>query len=299
MATMKPFLKWVGGKTQILDDVLGRFPRDIQNYHEPFLGGGSVLLGILSRRSSRISGTIYASDSNPALIGLYKNIQSNIDPLLVHLRSILHDFNEAVGEEVNRAPTTLAEAKTSPESFYYWIRARYNALPPVEKDAPAASAMFLFLNKTCFRGLYREGPRGFNVPFGNYKRPAVYEETYLRSVSELIQDVVFTCCSFTEAWTRVGSGDFIYADPPYVPETATSFVNYTEDGFGAASHQALFALCAGCAAKGAHFLLSNADVPLVRENFPVATYTTQVLLCKRAINSKRPNAVTNEVLIAN
>jgi DNA adenine methylase len=296
MATMKPFLKWVGGKTQILDDVLGRFPRDIQNYHEPFLGGGSVLLGLLSRRSSRITGTVYASDANPALIGLYKNIQSNLDEMLGHLQILLRDFGEAVGEEVNRAATTIVAAKSSPESFYYWVRSRYNLLGPAERTTAAASAMFLFLNKTCFRGLYREGPRGFNVPYGNYKRPAVYDEAHLRSVSELIQGVVFTCCSFTEAFTRVGAGDFVYADPPYVPETATSFVDYTEDGFGADNHRALFALCT---ARGVRFLMSNADVPLVRENFPEPTYSTQVLLCKRAINSKRPNAMTNEVLITN
>jgi len=295
----KPFLKWVGGKTQILDEVLRLFPKQIQNYHEPFLGGGSVLLGLLSQKTTiQVSGKIYASDINPALIGLYTNIQTRVDDVIREVKTILKEFQSCKGTVVNRKPVSLEEAMTSPESYYYWIRKQYNLIPPGQKDSLLASAMFLFLNKTCFRGVYREGPNGFNVPFGHYKNPSIIDDTHLKEVSTLIKDVIFTVQPFTDSFQRITSGDFVYIDPPYAPEQDTSFVSYTADGFGIETHTALFKLCKELPPQ-VNLLMSNANVKLVKDSFPIPAYITRIIPCRRAIHSKKPESTTTEVLITN
>jgi len=298
----KPFMKWVGGKTQIINDVIALFPKVMNNYHEPFLGGGSVLLALLSHKTSgtiHVSGKIYASDLNSNLIGLYKNIQSNPDPLIAEVKKLSEGFAKCNGTIVNRKASNLEEALTSPESYYFWIRSRFNALSNEERTTVAASAMLLFMNKTCFRGVYREGPHGFNVPFGNYKNPSIMDEDHIKSVSTLIKDVVFTNCSFSDSLTNTVSGDFVYLDPPYAPEHDTSFVSYTSDGFNLDNHKMLFELCSDMSVKNVKMLMSNADVHLVKDAFPSPIYTTHVISCRRAIHSKEPSSRTNEVLITN
>lgn len=302
MPIVKPILKWVGGKSQIIEEVLHLFPKEIKNYYEPFLGGGSVLFGLLSLIQEGkivLRGKIYASDLNPHLIHLYTNVRQSPDQIIEEVRQIMNEYTALTGTTILRKPTSKAEALTSQESYYFWIRIQFNALSNEEKASPKASAMLLFLNKTCFRGLYREGPNGFNVPFGHYKNPSILDEGHIRAVAQLLKDVIFIHASFTEAFSKVQDGDFIYLDPPYAPENETSFVGYTGDGFNLEHHTQLFNLCDGLRAKGVRFLMSNADVPLVRNAFPEPTYTTKTILCRRAIHSKKPDSKTNEVLVMN
>lgn len=299
---LKPFMKWVGGKTQIITDVIAKFPKEMNNYHEPFLGGGSVLLALLSCKQSgtiRVSGTIYASDLNSNLIGLYKNIQSHPDTFIDEVKKLVEEFVRCENKTVNRTAKNITEALTSQESYYFWIRARFNALSKEDRASIVGSSMLLFLNKTCFRGVYREGPRGFNVPFGNYKNPTILDEDDIKTVSVLIQGVVFSTCTFAESFNRVVYGDFMYLDPPYAPETDKSFVAYNSDGFKLDNHKLLFELCAGLKQKSVKMLMSNADVHLVKEAFPSPNYMTKIISCRRAINSKEPDSRTNEVLITN
>jgi DNA adenine methylase len=297
---VKPFMKWVGGKTQIIGEVMALFPKEMNNYHEPFLGGGSVLFALLAHVRNgtiKVSSKIHASDLNSNLISLYQNIQSDPDGIIAEVRKLSDEFAECRAEPVNRKAATLEAALGSPESYYFWTRARFNALQ--DHTSLEASAMLLFMNKTCFRGVYREGPNGFNVPFGNYKNPCILDADHIRTVSALIKDVVFTHCAFDACLSKIEPGDFVYLDPPYAPETGTSFVSYTSDGFNLDDHNRLFKLCAEMKAKNVRMVISNADVQLVRDAFPSPAYTTKIISCRRAINSKEPDARTNEVLIMN
>lgn len=304
MEITKPFMKWAGGKTQIIEDVMALFPPEMNNYHEPFLGGGSVLLALLSHKMNgrfKITGKIYASDLNSNLIGLYQNIQYHPEAFITEIKKLTDEFAKCKGTVIHRKPTTLEDALTSPESYYFWIRTKFNSLSKIERSSLAGSAMLLFMNKTCFRGLYREGPNGFNVPFGNYKNPAIIDEDHIRSVSTLIQDVIFMNCSFSESLANdvLNSADFVYLDPPYAPENNTSFVSYTSAGFGIEEHTALFTLCGEFKKKNVRMLMSNADVSLVKSAFAPPSYSIKVICCRRAIHSKNPDSHTNELLITN
>ena len=220
----KPILKWVGGKTQIIDKLIAGFPPEINNYREPFLGGGSVLFALLShvkRGAIKISGNIYAYDLNGPLIHVYKNIQMRHNELYDMLQQIIAEFNECGNGEINRKPATIQEAKIAKENYYYWIRSKYNKLSLDDKQDIIGSAMFIFLNKTCFRGVFRVGPRGFNVPYGHYNNPEIINKNHLQEIHDLIQNVIFECSDFNVSVQNVEPDDFVYLDPPYAPETDT------------------------------------------------------------------------------
>lgn len=298
----KPILKWVGGKTQIIDNLIMDFPNEMNNYHETFLGGGSVLMAFLSYVNSgivKIHGNIYAYDLNEPLIYTYKNIQNNHNELYDQLREIINEFNSCGNGELNRKPANIDEAKQLKENYYYWIRSKYNELCLTNRQNILCSAMFIFLNKTCFRGVFRVGPRGFNVPYGHYNKPEIINKDHLDEIHNLIQNVIFECRDFNTSLTNVEPNDFVYLDPPYAPETSTSFVGYTENGFNIEQHDNLFKLIHNLTNTNKKIMLSNADVTLVRENFTNDNYNITSILCKRSINSKNPDAKAKEVIIKN
>jgi len=295
---IKPILKWVGGKTQIIDNIIKEFPLEINNYHEIFLGGGSVLLALLSYvkiGNIKINGKIYAYDINEPLIYMYKNIQSNHNELYNEIQLLIEDFNSCGNGELNRKPKNIEEAKTLNENYYYWIRSEYNK-SDFDRNSVKGSAMFIFLNKTCFRGVFRIGPNGFNVPYGNYKKPEIINKEHLEKVSSIIKDVEFQCSDFRESLKNIEKNDFVYLDPPYAPETNNSFVGYTKDGFNIQSHNDLFQLIHKLTEKNIKIVLSNSDVELVRENFK-EKYNIKSIICKRSINSKTPDAKVKELII--
>ena len=298
----KPFLKWVGGKTQILDKLIVDFPIEINNYREIFLGGGSVLFALLSyvkNGAIKIHGNIYAYDLNEALVYTYKNIQTCHEELYDSLQRIITEFNDCGNGEINRKPANIEEAKIAKENYYYWIRSEYNKLCLTDKRCILCSAMFIFLNKTCFRGVFRVGPNGFNVPYGHYNNPEIINKEHLDEIHDLIEDVIFECRDFSTSLEKIETDDFIYLDPPYAPEKETSFVGYTENGFNIEQHNHLFKRIHSLTDTNKKIMLSNADVSLVRSNFTSEKYSISSILCKRSINSKNPEAKAREVIITN
>ena len=298
---IKPIIKWVGGKSQIIDKIINNFPKEMNNYREIFLGGGSVLLTLLSyvkKGIIKINEGIYAYDVNETLIYMYKNIQTRHNELYDCLMNLINEFNKCGNDEINRNPMNIDEAIKNKENYYYWIRKNYNKLSNDERNDIIGSAMFIFLNKTCFRGVFRIGPNGFNVPYGHYKNPEIINKNHLEEINELIQNVIFECYDYSISLNNIENNDFIYLDPPYAPEISTSFVGYTKEGFNIDQHINLFNLIHKLTDENKKMMLSNADVTLVRDNFD-ERYRIIEVVCKRTINSKNPEAKTKEVIIMN
>ena len=307
--TIKPLLKYVGGKTQILKEVLTRFPpaSTIRNYYEPFVGGGSVLFAFLENNPD-FKNKVIAADLNPRLINFYKVVRNRVEEFLIEIRKLVEEYNAI------KAVAGADADGASQESFYYTQRVRYNTEATIDdvgsgSGSVLSAALFLFLNKTCFRGLHRCGPRGFNVPFGHYKNPAIYDEAHVRAVSALLARVELRCEDFAAVCADAAAGDFVYLDPPYVPvdrdgseedNKKNSFTSYNLDGFGPADHERFFTLCEGLRSeeKGVSWLMSNSEVALVTSRFTVEKgYETAVVSCRRAISPKEPGSRVNEVLI--
>ena len=294
----KPFLKWVGGKTQIINDIIRKFPSEMENYHELFIGGGSVLLALLSLQKQKkitIKQRIYAYDINKMLINVYKNIQKNKEELFSYISTYITEYDSIKGSVINRKPVNIEEAKTSKESYYYWIRKKYNN---IDKSTIECSALFMFINKTCFRGMYREGPNGYNVPYGHYKKtPTIITKEDLDYISDLIKDVEFIQSDFNNSIKKINKGDFVYLDPPYAPENEKSFVGYTKDGFNLETHKKLFVEIIKLDKQKINFVMSNVKVDLVMKYFK--EYNCEDIIARRAINSKKPGSTTTEVIIYN
>jgi DNA adenine methylase len=276
---MKPILKWVGGKQRLLDAVFASFPASMNNYIEPFVGGGSVLLRLLEleeKKEIEVRGRIYAYDINPHLIALYQHVQS-------HPR----DLGQRIAEYM--AGYESAECK---KAHYYQLRATYNAAAAgIDR-----SALFVVLNKLCFRGMYRESASGFNVPFGHYKKtPKVPSIEELEKLSAALQRVVFAQADFRESLPTAQPGDFLYCDPPYYPLKKESFTGYCSSGFDEAAHDALFQRLLQL--SDVSFALSNADVPYVTKLF--GHYNIKKIRVTRAINAKNPGSTAGEVIIDN
>lgn len=297
-----PIVKWVGGKRKQADDLLRQFPKTIHNYHEPFVGGGSVLFAVL--QTIQVKGIVYAYDTNESLIHMYINIQQQPARVYTETHKLAKRLFAITASTpnnvVNRNPTNELEAVTCQESFYYWIRSLFNQMSDNDKKSVLGTAYFIFINKTCFRGLFRVSDNGFNVSFGNYKNPEIINEANVLAVSALIKNVVFQCMDFRESLSNrncVVSGDFVYLDPPYAPINPTSFVKYTINGFSKEDHLALFHHIKTFNERRVLFIMSNSEAPLVVnafENFPMRTVS-----CKRAIHSSKPNSIANELVISN
>lgn len=300
----KPFLKWVGGKTQLLDNIINYIPKEINNYHEIFLGGGSVLLATLSLQKQNkinISGNIYAYDFNPALINTFTQIKKNHIEVITELAIIVNEFNTiSINTLGQRGAPDIDETtyKITREHYYYWIRNIFN---DCEKTDGLAAAYFIFLNKTGFRGMYREGKNGFNIPYGLKDRksiPKILDEMCLKKISELIQNVEFIHSDFRDSINKVKKNDYIYLDPPYVPFPDTkSFVDYNKDGFDKNTHEELFKLVNELGRKNIKFALSNHKVELVMEK--LNGFNFENIIARRAINSKNPGQTAKEVIVSN
>lgn len=247
-ARAKPFVKWVGGKGQLLEQLTALLPKDFAArdnliYVEPFVGGGAMLFHILSTYPNIKKAII--NDLNTELITVFRIVKQQPEELISALRQLQEDFY---------ALTTEAERKV----FYLEQRTRYNA---DRSDALATAARFIFLNRTCFNGLYRVNSKGkFNVPFGKAKNPKICDEETIRADSVLLQKVEILNGDFAAVLPAIEGKAFFYFDPPYRPLTATaSFTAYSKDGFGDDQQVRLADFCRSLDRAGHQWLLSNSD----------------------------------------
>jgi DNA adenine methylase len=311
MENIIPVIKWVGGKTQIMSDVFALFPKEISTYYEPFIGGGSVLFELLNRleRNEIKVTNICISDINKNLIDLYNCIKNNEDELLQYLHKFKKKYDQAPINNNNEKRKKIVIFKTmkenkeaSKEHLYYFYRKIFNKLKMTNENNVKKSALFIFLNKTSFRGVYRENLSGFfNVPFGNYEKLEMFTTQNIKRCSELFNkyNVSFVNIHFINLIGKIkfDKNTFVYLDPPYYPENETSFTSYTSDDFNKEQHVNLTNLCKFINQKNSKFLLSNSDTKFIKDN--LKEFHIKIINCKRQINSKNPGATTNEVLIYN
>jgi DNA adenine methylase len=265
-----PLLTWAGGKRALLHDLLRYVPATLPRYFEPFAGGATLFFNLAPQRA-------VLADANAQLISLYE---------------VVRDQPEALIRALDVLQPHVLDAE-----FYYKLRARpTDTLDPVQR-----AARLIYLNKTCYNGLYRENRRGqFNVPFGRYHRPpALYNPDNLRAAATVLARATLLCADFEQAVAGAEPGDFVYFDPPYVPLNATaSFTRYTRASFGEREQRRLADVFRALAERGCRVLLSNSDTPLVRALY--AGFPCEVVRASRNINSRADGrAQIAELLVSN
>ncbi len=244
--TVKPFIKWAGGKSQLLNEIREKYPKKIEKYCEPFVGGGAVLLDVLANFQPT---EVLINDINSELVNTYCQVKTNVENLI---------------EQLSNLQTAFWAADTDKRKLIYSSkRDRFNEMK-VNGDKNInleKAALFIFLNKTCFNGLYRVNRKGlFNVPIGSYKNPPICDADNLRYVSKLLQGVQINCGDYKECAEFIDEKTFVYIDPPYRPLTATaSFTSYSENEFGDNEQIELGRFIDEITAKGAMAAASNSD----------------------------------------
>ena len=273
-ADIAPFVKWAGGKRQLLSQIKARMPEQYNNYYEPFVGGGAVMFGLLPSK-------VLINDINEALINAYKQISALPEVFL----QVVNEFDTEMWEDG--------------KEYYYFLRKHYNdKLMKAEYDVELA-ALFVFINKHCFNGLYRVNGKGlFNVPYNNSRKASVDERT-IRNVSEYLKGVTITDGDFEDACVNAEKGDFVFLDSPYAPLNPTSFESYTKEGFDIESHKRLAELYDELTFRGCYCMLTNHNTRLINEMYGHKGYKIDVVSVKRMINSDASNRVGEEVIICN
>lgn len=292
---VKPFLKWAGGKGQLLKEIEAYYPFETGNitkYAEPFVGGGAVLFDILSKYNLE---AVYISDINAELINTYRTIRDDIDALIEMLTAMQNSF--------------LPLNTDARKAYYLSKRERFNNLKisNVESANVEKAALMIFLNKTCFNGLYRVNRKGlFNVPMGAYKNPLICDESNLRAVSEKLQKVTIVCGDYRQSANFIDENTFVYFDPPYRPITDTaSFTAYSENQFGDSEQIELAHFADEITRKGAKVVVSNSDPKNTNadDDFFDVIYSTHKIRrveAVRMINCKsEARGKINELLISN
>ena len=237
---LSPFLKWAGGKRQLLDKIIDRMPKSFNNYYEPFIGGGALLFELQPAKA-------VINDINASLINAYITIAEK--PF---------EFISAVTELDSQIPE-------DGKAYYYSLRERYNnKLVKTEYDTELA-ALFVFLNKHCFNGLYRVNAKGlFNVPYNNSKRESINNESII-AISEYLKNVKIMQGDFEKACNDAQRGDFVFFDSPYAPLNPTSFESYTKEGFDIESHKRLANLFEKLTDKGCYCMLTNHNTEFIND----------------------------------
>jgi DNA adenine methylase len=262
-ATAKPFVKWVGGKRQIISDLERHSPASFGRYHEPFVGGGALFFHLRHKSTSAPAFPAFLTDSNERLIRTYLGVQRDVTGVIRLLRKY---------------------EKEHCKGFFLSERER----PDVDSGTSVeVAAWFIYLNRTAFNGLYRVNSRNiFNVPFGKYAKPLICDEKNLRACAEALRDTELEYRGFESVLTRARKGDFVYFDPPYQPLTATSkFTDYTSKGFGDRDQERLCEVALELKTRGVHVLLSNSSAPFIKDLYKKKDFTHIPVQARRSVNS--------------
>ncbi len=264
LSNLKPFIKWAGGKRALLPELLRLMPKDFNNYFEPFIGGGALFfelskLGLLNGKKA------YLFDANDELINTYQTVKKQPKKLLKQLR----EFQTKHSEE-----------------FYYATRAMDRELNFKSLPAEIRAARFIYLNKTCFNGLWRVNSKGYhNVPIGRYKNPIIYDEDTIMAASTALQNAEIRHADFAKVLDFADKGDFVYFDPPYYPLNATSsFTAYHENVFLDEEQKRLHGVFKELAGRGASVMHSNSDTEFIKGLYK--GYQIEFVEVNRFINSK-------------
>ncbi len=292
--SLKPFVKWVGGKSQLLGELEKMLPADgdkvLTKYCEPMVGGGALLFNILSKYNFE---ELYICDINAELINAYQVVKSDVDCL--------------IGKLLKMQTLFLPMDESGRKSYYYSVRDKFNSVPLSNASAIDKAAYFIFLNKTCFNGLYRVNRKGqFNVPMGAYKNPTICDEENLRNINKALQNVTVVCGDYSLSENFIDKDTFVYIDPPYRPISETSgFTSYNTDAFDDSEQIRLSEFINEINGCGAKIVLSNSDPKNVNPEDSFfddlyKDYSIKRVSATRMINSKADNrGKINELLISN
>jgi DNA adenine methylase len=268
--TPGPIVKWAGGKSRLIHELLARAPAEFDRYYEPFVGGGALFFRLQPHAA-------VLGDKNPDLIEMYRSVAGDVEAVLRRLRS---------------------HRQRHDAEYYYQMRERWNT--GAFRAGADRAAAFIYLNKTCYNGLWRVNSRGlFNVPAGRYAAPTIYEPDALRAASRALAGADLTYGSFADSVASARKGDFVYFDPPYHPVTQTArFTSYTAGSFCDDDQRTLADVARDLANRGCHVMLSNSDTPFIRELYK--DFRIDRVMCARAINSvgKKRGHVA-EVIVTN
>ncbi|MCO6432171.1 MAG: DNA adenine methylase [Deltaproteobacteria bacterium] len=268
----RPFLKWAGGKRQLLPQLLSRIPHEVNGYFEPFIGGGALFFAAFRRFKRAV-----LSDINPELINAYLAVRDHPQALIRDLRKHRYD-----------------------EEYYYALRDADRSRAFARWGSVRRAARLIFLNKTCYNGLYRVNSQGyFNVPFGRYVDPVIYDADNIMACSRALKDARIMNGSFDQIAAKARRGDFVYFDPPFAPLSKTaSFTSYTKFGFNDQMQIALRDLCRALDNKGVRFMVSNSSASQVFEIY--SDFFIERVPAARAINSNgHGRGKIDEVIVRN
>lgn len=272
----RPFLKWVGGKAQLLPQFEQYYPKDFNNYFEPFIGGGALFFNLSPTKA-------HINDVNATLISAYKNIKNKPEEVMKILKKLEDEYKNGNEE--------------SQKELFYKIRDKFNNTSDAELKK---SAYLIFLNKTCFNGMYRENSKGgFNTPFGKAKNPTILDRENILLVSKVLQHTKLTSVSFEKAVAEAKKGDFVYFDPPYHPLTETAkFTSYHKDSFTKEDQLKLRDVFDELDKRGCYVMLSNSHSPFINDIYK--KYRRETVMANRAINCKASGrGKIKELLILN
>jgi len=285
----EPILKWAGGKRQLLDELYARFPASYDRYHEPFVGGGALFFDLEPADAT-------VNDANPRLVNFYERVRDDPEALIERLESF--DDPDADPDPSLSYPEETARGRDV-ESYYYQQRARFNRRPyEGEFDPLEEAALLLYLNRTCYNGLYRENADGgFNVPVGRYANPDWVQRDRIRRASDVLADATIRNDDFAYVLDVADPGDLVYFDPPYEPMSATAnFNEYSADGFDREDQRRLLDVAGDLGDAGVRVVVSNSGV--MYEPYADAGFHVEREGATRAINSDAGNRDAVDEIVA-